>query len=236
MIDSFEHIPTLFKGRFIVSPEQLWEKLSKCKAYIFDWDGVFNDGYKNDNNSSPFSEIDSMGLNMLRFNHYLRTGVNPIIATVTGEANNIAYSFAKREHFNAVYFKIKNKIDALEHICKEHDLTPQEVAFVYDDILDLSVAPVAGVRVMVPHPSTSSLVEYVLKNNLADYVTYCDGHQNAVRETTELIMTLSGKYDETISNRVEFTNTYKEYLEQRNAAETSFFTSNESQTIQPVVI
>jgi len=236
MSDQFNDIDKFFKGRFITSPEQLSSKLNKCKAYIFDWDGVFNDGYKNDNNSSPFSEVDSMGLNMLRFNHYLKTGSNAIIAIITGEANHLAYSFAKREHFSGVYFKIKNKIDALEHICKEHDITPAEVAFVFDDILDFSVAPIAGVRIMVPHPSTSSLVEYAVNNNLVDYLTHCDGHQNAVRETSELFMTLSERYNETISNRVEFTDIYRQYLKQRNEVETSFYTSNDLQTIQPVVI
>jgi 3-deoxy-D-manno-octulosonate 8-phosphate phosphatase (KDO 8-P phosphatase) len=236
MMPLFDNIDKLFRGRFIVPPDQLSNKLKKCKAYIFDWDGVFNDGYKNDNNSSPFSEVDSMGLNMLRFNHYLRTGANPIVAIVTGESNHISYSFSKREHLHAVYFKIKNKIDALEHCCKLYNITPDEVAFIFDDILDFSVAPLTGVRVMVPHPSTTSLVEYAVRNDLADYITHCDGHQNAVRETSELFMTLSERYDETISNRVEFTETYIEYLRQRNEVESSFFTSNDLQTIQPVVI
>lgn len=236
MSQSLDNIDQLFKGRFIVQPADIVKKLNNCKAYIFDWDGVFNDGYKSDNNSSPFSEIDSMGLNMLRFNHYLRTGINPIVATITGESNALAYTLAKREHFTAVYFKIRNKIDALEHICKLHRLAPEEVAFVFDDILDFSVAPVAGVRIMVPHLSSPSLVEYAVKNNLVDYITHCDGQQNAVREASELFMMISGRYDETISNRVEFTDTYKDYLMHRDSVETSFFTSNELKTIQPVVI
>jgi 3-deoxy-D-manno-octulosonate 8-phosphate phosphatase (KDO 8-P phosphatase) len=236
MIPTFDNIDKLFKGRFILPPAQLSDKLKKCKAYIFDWDGVFNDGYKDDTNSSPFSEIDSMGLNMLRFNHYLRTGNNPVVAIITGESNNLAYTLAKREHFHSVYFKIKNKVDSLNHICKQHNLKPEEVAFVFDDILDFSAAPHAGVRIMVPHASTLSLVEYAIKNDLADYITHCDGHQNAVRETSELLMALSGSYDETISNRVEYSDIYKEYFDQRQSVKTSFYTIDSSQTILPAVI
>jgi 3-deoxy-D-manno-octulosonate 8-phosphate phosphatase (KDO 8-P phosphatase) len=236
MSDSFDNISSLFKGRFIVQPQKIVEKLKKCKAYIFDWDGVFNNGYKDDSNSSPFSEIDSMGLNMLRFNHYLRAGTNPVVAIITGESNNLAYNLAKREHFHSVYFKIKNKVDSLNHICKHYNIKPDEVAFVFDDILDLSAAPLAGVRIMVPHASTLSLVEFAIQNNLADYITHCDGHQNAVRETSELLMALSGRYDETISNRVEYSDIYKEYFEQRQSVKTSFYTIDSSQTILPTVI
>ena len=33
-------------GTFITPADHLKEKLSKIKAYIFDWDGVFNNGSK----------------------------------------------------------------------------------------------------------------------------------------------------------------------------------------------
>ena len=66
------NIPEAFKkigGEFVISPEDLAHKLKNIKVLIFDWDGVFHAGHKNENRSSTFSEADSMGINMLRF-HY----------------------------------------------------------------------------------------------------------------------------------------------------------------------
>ena len=104
-----KHITALFNGRFLTEPVAIQEKLFQAKAFVFDWDGVFNNGAKNENGSSPFSEVDSMGINMLRFNHYLQRQQNPLAAIITGEKNQAANMFAKREHFHSVYYNIKTK-------------------------------------------------------------------------------------------------------------------------------
>jgi len=58
-------------GRFCTPPKELQQKLSKARAIIFDWDGVFNNGAKSDSSGSPFSEPDAMGINLLRFSFWL---------------------------------------------------------------------------------------------------------------------------------------------------------------------
>ena len=70
MENSTEHTQHIFEsegGEFITPPFVLMEKLKNIKAIVFDWDGVFNEGVKGGGNHSGFSEIDSMGTNMLRF-------------------------------------------------------------------------------------------------------------------------------------------------------------------------
>ena len=231
----FEHIGNFYKGRFIIEPVLLAEKLKRIKAYIFDWDGVFNDGYKDERGSSPFSEIDSMGTNLLRFNHYLRNGEIPLIVIITGEKNHSAFKLAQREHFNAVYYSIKNKQEALYYICDHHKITPEEVAFVFDDVLDFSIAAVAGLRVMVPHSANPLLIEFALQQGLADYITYHDGSTHAVRETTDLLMTLSDQYENTIRQRMEFSSSYRQYLSKRQILVTCFFTMESSVFIQSLL-
>ena len=39
----------------------LARQLHGIRALVFDWDGVFNDGWKDAQGGSPFSEVDSMG-------------------------------------------------------------------------------------------------------------------------------------------------------------------------------
>jgi 3-deoxy-D-manno-octulosonate 8-phosphate phosphatase KdsC-like HAD superfamily phosphatase len=127
-------------------------------------------------------------------------------------------------------------VDALNHLCQLYDLHPREICFVFDDVLDLSAAQVAGVRIMVPNGVSPLLVDYARAKGLADYTTYSDGHHHAVRETTELLTGISGHYDDTIRNRMEFSDTYRQYLEKKQAVQTSFFTADSSNQIQAASI
>ena len=232
MAVSLEQIKSIFSGKFIIEPELLQQKLSGIRAFVFDWDGVFNNGVKNENGSSAFSEIDAMGTNLLRFSHYLRAKNNLFTAIISGEKNPLAFIFARREHFNEVYYKVRHKVDALNHLCKFNDLQPHQVAFVFDDVLDFSAAQICGVRIMVGRISNPLLTEFAVKNNLVDYITFADGGNYAIRETSELAMTLSGNFNETIQQRLEFSEDYKHYWQIRNLVEPTFYTASESLIIQ----
>ena len=87
------------RGNFITPAFRMSERLPDVVALIFDWDGVFNDGQKSEGNSSSFSEVDSMGINMLRFSFFLKYGIVPACFIITGESNPLAIRFAKRERF-----------------------------------------------------------------------------------------------------------------------------------------
>ncbi len=226
------HLKGIFSGVFLVEPITLQEKLLKAKAFVFDWDGVFNNGTKDASGSSPFNEVDSMGINMLRFNHYLWKGKSPVTAVITGELNTAAFTFARREYFHGVYYSIKNKKEALMHLCEMHGIEPHEVAYFFDDVLDLSVAEVCGLRIMIGRPGSPLFSALVQKNKLADYITANDGSRNALREAAELLIGLSNHYDDTIMQRVHYTEKYHQYITQRNSCEPSFYTSSYSEIIQ----
>ena len=219
------HIKSFFKGRFLAQPAIIQEKLFGAKAFVFDWDGVFNNGVKDEHGSSPFSEVDAMGTNLLRFNHYLRKGHTPLTAIISGEMNKAAFTLAKREHFEAVYYSMKNKKEALSHICNTNNILPDEVVYFFDDVLDLSIAEHCGLRIMVGRASNPLLLNLVQEKNLADYITAADGGNNGLREATELLMGLSERYDDTIMERVHYTEHYRQYIVLRNTPESSFYTT-----------
>src|ERR1700739_4497109 len=100
---------------FLLPENEMKQKLRTIKAFVFDWDGVFNTGEKNGGGSSSFNEVDSMGTNLLRFGYYLQHKQLPKTAVISGEKNETAFYFANREHFDASYFKIVNKKWALDH-------------------------------------------------------------------------------------------------------------------------
>ena len=103
----------IIPGEIVSGEIALRDKLAHIKALLFDWDGIFNSGEKGQIPSS-FNEIDSMGINMLRFGYYLLHDENPVTGLVTGERNETAVKWAEREHFHAVYLKVKHKADILE--------------------------------------------------------------------------------------------------------------------------
>ena len=218
-------------GSFICPPEELRKKLDGIKAFIYDWDGVFNNGQKIAGSGSPFSEVDSMGTNLLRFSHYLKTGKLPLSAIISGEKNESAISFSERECFHYSFFKTPHKIEALEFICKKQGLLPSEVAYVFDDVLDLSIAKICGLRILVRHKSNVLFEDYCRKHKLADYITASDGNNYAVRETCELLMGLNGNFDEVVSNRTDYSKTYNDYLLLRRAVKTELFSVKDG-TIQ----
>lgn len=215
-------------GEFITPPSAFIEKLKGVKAILFDWDGVFNDGYKKGGEGSPFSEIDAMGGNLLRYAFWKINGVLSKVAVITGENNPPAQTLAQREHFHDLYFLAKNKSVSFKAFCDKHSLKPGEVLFFFDDVLDLEVARQCGVRVMIRRGSNPMMNNFVTTNGLVDYLTAHDGGHSGLREGCELVMGLLGVYDEILRERSTFSEKYKAYLTARNEIQTTITQQKEN--------
>ncbi|HVN57148.1 MAG TPA: hypothetical protein VMT63_02520 [Bacteroidales bacterium] len=202
-------------GTFLSSREEMEKAVLNTKAFIFDWDGVFNNGMKNGDAGSPFSEVDSMGINLMRFSFWLRTGTIPYCYIITGMTNQTAISFAKREHFDGIVMNLKKKKLALDAICRIRAISPREVAFVYDDVIDLETAKETGLSFYVSRSSNPLLNSFVKDNAICDYITASPGGNHALREITELVTGLSGNYRQTMESRIVFSKDYEEYLKAR---------------------
>jgi 3-deoxy-D-manno-octulosonate 8-phosphate phosphatase (KDO 8-P phosphatase) len=222
-----EEIKNLFEnqgGGFISSPSFIYERLKGIKAYIFDWDGVFNNGAKSENTGSGFSEPDSMGLNLLRFGYWMANSNQfPYVSIITGEINQTAIKLAERENFHHIYFNFKNKALAFDHFLSTFNLKPEEVAFCFDDILDIPIAKRCGLRFLIKRSGSPLFVQYVKKMHYCDYITGQPGGQNAVREISELILGMLDQYETALKERTEFSILYTNYLEQRKKTELKQF-------------
>jgi len=219
-----DKIIMLFKdegGEFISPPSLFIDKLKKVKAVLFDWDGVFNDGFKTGNNEgSAFSEIDSMATNMLRYALWRINGNVPITAVMTGENNPTANHLAKRENFHVVYSRIKNKAQVFAAFCETYKCKPEEVIFFFDDILDLEVARTCGIRILIGNKSNLMLKEFVKNSSLADYITANNGCNHGLREAIELSLGLLGQFDIVVSERMVFSENYQQYISEKKKIET----------------
>jgi len=204
---------------FVVAPDDLVAKLMRIRAFVFDWDGVFNRGEKSATTASGFTEADSMGINMLRFGYWLRGGQIPIAAIVTGEVNPSAEQFAARERFHWLFQGVRDKRQAIAAICERDGLVADEVACVFDDINDLSMAGSCGVRFLVRRSASVLLASHVTASRACDYVTANGSGDYAIRETAELILGLLGVFEPAVESRVANDARYRAYFSQRQAVE-----------------
>ncbi len=200
-----------------VSVAEIREKLNDIHAYLFDWDGVFNSGEKFGDLGSPFSEADSMGTNLLRLGYWLRhDGKMPVTGIITGAVNEGVDYFAKRECLDVCIRGYTDKQIAWEHFLDNFDIEPHQVAFVFDDVIDLPIAKECGLRFCVNRKASPAFRQYVIDNQLCDYMTASTGGEGAVREVCEFILSVQGQYDEVVDARMAYLDDgYRAYLEDR---------------------
>lgn len=203
--------------RYLHDLANLQARAKGIKAVLFDWDGVFNDGWKDIEKGSPFSEVGSMGVNMLRFALWLKNGKNPAAAVITGQINPQAENFVKRERFHAIYMGFINKPDAFNEFLRDNKLKAEEVAFFFDDAIDLSVAKQCGLRVIIGRNSGRLFTEHVIARGDADIVTANSGGENGLREATEAVIQLLGTFADVFDQRADYSEPYQRYLQERNA-------------------
>lgn len=233
-----EGIQKLFEalgGKFLTPAAKIAKKLENTHGFLFDWDGVFNSGEKGAEMSSTYSETDSMGINLLRFSYWLKHGELPFMGIVTTQINESAFELAKREHFDAVYFTFKYKKEALTHIHEVHDIRANQMAFMMDDVLDISGAEIAGLSFMVRRSSSPLFAKYIEDKDLVDYITAHTGDQNSVREMCELIIGLSGTYEKVLEERVTFSENYQKFLDERDRIESKFYHKVDRKIIETII-
>ncbi len=206
-------------AEFVTDALSIKKKLLHTHALLLDWDGVFNDGTKG-KLPSCFSEVDSMGINMLRFGFYLQNNCLPFTAIITGEENQTALQWAQREHLNAVFFLAKKKENLLPWLKVKEKIIPQQTLFCFDDLLDIALARWVGTRWMVRRKANPLFLNYCKKHEYCDYITACTGSTHALREISEVALSLLGRLEETFQKRIAFAEHYQEYLAERNNKKT----------------
>ena len=213
----------------LLGQPEMVARLSALRAVLFDWDGVFNDGWKDLEGGSPFSEVGSMGVNMLRFGLWLQNKEQlPFAGIITGQHNPHAEKFVQREKLHGLYMGFIDKREAFDAFLRKHGLRDEEVAFFFDDAIDLSVAARCGLRILMRGQAGEFFVKHAVTSGCADVITALSGGQNGLREATDALLTIMGRYGETIDNRAGYSTVYQRYLAQRQAVQPEVVKSTRS--------
>jgi 3-deoxy-D-manno-octulosonate 8-phosphate phosphatase (KDO 8-P phosphatase) len=159
-------------------PSSLLKKCKHIKIVLTDVDGVLTNGgmYYSVNGDimKKFHARDGMGVNILK-----RIEIKTMI--VTKEQTKIVRQWAKKMNVAKVYDGILEKELIIDKICKLYNVKPKNIAFIGDDVNDISLLEKVGFSA-TPNDgidSVKKICNYVCKNN---------GGNAAFREIVDLIV------------------------------------------------
>ncbi|HNW39040.1 MAG TPA: HAD-IIIA family hydrolase [Candidatus Omnitrophota bacterium] len=169
--------------------EELNARLRKIKLLLLDVDGVLTDGriiYDSRLRDSKFFDVhDGLGVFCLH-----RAGINTII--VTAKSSRSIKPRAKDMKVVDVFAGIFPKTKVLDKIIKKYNIHPDEICFVGDDLVDLSLMRKIGLPIAVANACRE------IKESAA-YITQAYGGRGAVREVAELILKSQDKWKDILS-------------------------------------
>lgn len=158
----------------------------KIKAFAFDVDGVFTDGgvfcdlqgelYR------TYDSKDSFAIRMATMNGF------PVAIITGGRSTSISARFSTCGVSDAdVYLKSRIKSADILDFCKRHELTPDEVMFIGDDLPDIEALELCGLAVC-----PSDAVPEV--KAVCDIVSEFPGGKGCVRKAVEDVMKAHGRW------------------------------------------
>jgi 3-deoxy-D-glycero-D-galacto-nononate 9-phosphatase len=154
------------------------ENTALPKLVITDIDGVWTDGgmyYDQTGNEwKKFNTSDSAGVLFCR-------ALKIPVAIITGEDTQIVKRRAQKLGIDYLFEGVKDKLTVAQNLCDQLSITLYEVAYIGDDLGDLTLLKKAGISA-----APANAPEYV-RNNV-HYVTKKHGGEGAFREFVEWIL------------------------------------------------
>jgi 3-deoxy-D-manno-octulosonate 8-phosphate phosphatase (KDO 8-P phosphatase) len=151
---------------------------STIKAIALDVDGVLTDGTfwwgPDGAEWKRFSFADVMGVSLGR-----KAGL--IFALISGEDSPLVDRYAAKMGIEDVFKGCKDKAAALRSLAERRNLALSEVAYMGDDVNDLSAMALAG---LAAAPATA----HESVRRVAGHVSALPGGQGAVRELVDLVL------------------------------------------------
>ncbi len=167
---------------FRMPSDAVLARAARIRLLGLDVDGVLTDGtvwYGPDGETlKPFNILDGLGIRML-----LESGIT--VAIVTARRSAPLERRARDLGIPQLHMGTKNKLEVWQGLQRELALTPEQSAFMGDDLIDLKVLKRSGLALTVPngHPL------------LAQHCHWCSerpGGGGAVREACELVLHAQG--------------------------------------------
>ena len=164
-------------------------KAENIRLLALDVDGVLTDGGlyigAGGETSKRFNVQDGLAISCAIRN-------NLIVAIITGRQSEIVCRRAAEVGITEIYQGVKNKKETLAELVAKHSLQLTEVAYMGDDLNDLSALSIAGLA-CAPGNAVQEVKE------MADFVASKNGGEGAVREAVETIMKARGEWAQIVA-------------------------------------
>lgn len=155
------------------------------KLLLLDVDGVLTDGKLYYGNSGEelkaFNIQDGLGIKLLQ-----QGGIQ--VGIITGRVSTLLQRRADELGINPVIQGREDKLTALRELLENQNLGLHQIAFMGDDLPDLSAINSVGLGITVANASSTLAAK-------ADWQTLRSGGDGAVREAAEMILKAQGKFD-----------------------------------------
>ena len=173
----------------MLSRNEILARAKNIKLLILDVDGVLSNGYiMIDDEGKEFKQFhihDGLGIILLQ-----QTGVR--LAIISGRKSHLVAHRMQQLGITKVYQGYDDKITPYQELLNEYQLTPTEVAYMGDDLIDIPLLKRVGLAITVPNGMACV-------KGYAHYETNKAGGRGAVREVCEMIMeaqeTLQSTYE-----------------------------------------
>lgn len=165
---------------------RLADRVRPVEMILMDVDGTLTDGtlmvLPDGEEVKTYNVRDGLGI-LLAHLAGLRLGI------ITGKTSRSLLKRAERLRIYEVHQGILDKKKRLLEILKKHDLTPEKIAYIGDDLGDLEVMRAVGLAAAVAdaHPEIKKHAHYVCR---------AAGGKGAVREFIEFVLDTQGKWRE----------------------------------------
>jgi len=162
----------------------LKERAQRIRMVLMDVDGVLTDGrlYYTEHGErvKVFSVHDGLGIRLLQ-----RAGI--ATGVISGRESPALERRLKELGIDEIFMGRSEKGEVLRTLVERKGISPDEIAFIGDDLVDIPVLSVVGFPVTV-----SSAPPEVRR--VCVYTTMSEGGRGALRELAELILRLRGLY------------------------------------------
>lgn len=153
-------------------------------------DGVLTDGSiiygEDDQEFKIFNVKDGLGIKLAQ-----AAGIK--IGIITGRTSEVVKKRAVELNVEILYQGQKDKLEAYEQIKKQFNLEDDQIAFIGDDLNDLTLIQQVGLSFAVSDACNEVKTE-------ADYITKMPGGKGAAREVIDHILKNQGKWHTLIGN------------------------------------
>jgi len=165
--------------------DMLTQRAIAIKMFLLDVDGVLTDGklyFSNQGDElKAFNIQDGLGIKFLQ-----RSGIT--VGIVTGKRSQLVANRARDLGIDIVVQGREDKLTAIREIITNYNVSLNEVAYMGDDLPDLSAINAVGLGMTLANG-----VSDVKK--AAHWISQYHGGHGAVREACELILSAQGKWE-----------------------------------------